>query len=75
MPGHDGHHILRSVRSLDETRHIPILVLTGLSDLGEAMQCMGEGADDYLTKPFNMNELEARVEMLLCRRAQREGLQ
>ena len=66
LPGRDGLDICRTVRSAG--LRTPILLLTARSDTADKIVGLKLGADDYLTKPFDMLELTARVEALLRRR-------
>jgi DNA-binding response OmpR family regulator len=65
LPGLDGRAVCRALRELD--RQVPILFLTALSSVEERVQGLDLGADDYLVKPFDFRELEARVRALLRR--------
>lgn len=67
MPGIDGFEVTRRLRREPELTHIPILVLTGESDLEEKLAAFEAGADDYLCKPFASAELAARLTVLLRR--------
>ncbi len=67
LPGHSGMEILREVRKR-ELRY-PVLVLTARSDWQDKVQALELGADDYVTKPFRLEELMARVNALLRRSA------
>lgn len=69
LPGIDGLEILRCLRSQEETRHLPIMMLTAKGSEIDKVQGLESGADDYLAKPFGMMELVARVRAL-HRRAQ-----
>ena len=71
LPGRDGLSILRHLRERHNT--VPVIVLTARSALDERLEGLNLGADDYLTKPFFMEELVARVQALL-RRASGEKL-
>ncbi len=62
LPGRDGLSILRSMRSRGDDR--PVLLLTARSATQERVMGLDAGADDYLVKPFEMDELEARVRAL-----------
>jgi DNA-binding response OmpR family regulator len=64
LPGFDGHEVCRRVQSL---RPVPVLMLTARDDESDILVGLGVGADDYLTKPFSMRELVARVRVLLRR--------
>lgn len=66
LPGRDGLSLLQARRSEgDET---PALILSALGDVGDRVQGLQCGADDYLIKPFAMDELLARLQVLLRRR-------
>lgn len=65
LPGRDGGTILRRLRARDE--RIPVLVLTARDTLGERVRSLNEGADDFLAKPFELAELEARLTALVRR--------
>jgi DNA-binding response OmpR family regulator len=47
---------------------VPIIIVTALTDLDSKMVAMGAGANDYLTKPFHINDLKSRINTLLERR-------
>lgn len=68
LPGIDGLSILRGLRKRGD--HRPVLLLTAHSELSDRVAGLDAGADDYLVKPFEMDELEARVRALSRRRAQ-----
>jgi two-component system OmpR family response regulator len=61
----DGLEIVKAVR--DAGKQFPVLVLSALASLGERVRGLREGGDDYLTKPFAISELTARIEALLRR--------
>ena len=64
LPGYDGHEVCRRIQA---DRPVPILMLTARGDEADVLVGLGVGADDYLTKPFRMRELVARVGVLLRR--------
>lgn len=64
LPDLNGFHILQKIR---ETSNIPVLMLTAKSDEEDKIAGLRMGADDYLTKPFSINELMARVTSLIRR--------
>jgi len=64
LPGYDGHEVCRRIQA---DRPVPILMLTARGDEADVMVGLGVGAADYLTKPFRMRELVARVGALLRR--------
>ncbi len=72
LPGRDGLSILRNLR--DQHSMVPVILLTARSALNERLDGLNLGADDYLTKPFYIEELVARLHALL-RRASRPANQ
>jgi len=64
LPGFDGHEVCRRIQAV---RPVPVLMLTARDDEADILVGLGVGADDYLTKPFRMRELVARVGALLRR--------
>ena len=71
-PGMSGYEVCRVVKDNPFTSRVPVLMLTGESDVDAKVTGFEAGADDYLTKPFDPRELRARVTALL-RLVQREG--
>lgn len=67
LPGMDGLEILRRVRSQERTAQLPILILTARGSPEDRVKGLNLGADDYLPKPFEVVELEARIKALLRR--------
>ncbi|PCH59481.1 MAG: DNA-binding response regulator [Gammaproteobacteria bacterium] len=65
LPDLSGQEVCRQLRLQDITT--PILVLSAMDSLEDKIECLGLGADDYLTKPFAFNELIARIQALLRR--------
>lgn len=70
MPGMNGIEVCRHVRANPDLAKTPILFLTAKGEMGDKIDGFEAGADDYLTKPFDLRELELRVKALL-RRTQR----
>ncbi len=66
LPGLTGRQLLQRLRARD--RRLPVLILTARDSLAERVQALNQGADDFLAKPFALEELEARL-MALVRRA------
>ncbi|WP_435126081.1 response regulator transcription factor [Actinacidiphila sp. bgisy144] len=64
LPGYDGLEVCRRVQA---DRPVPVLMLTARDDETDMLVGLGVGADDYMTKPFSMRELAARVHVLLRR--------
>ena len=69
LPSLSGIEICRQIRRKPSTRELPIIMLTARGEEGDKIRGLNTGADDYLTKPFSLPELMARVRALL-RRAQ-----
>lgn len=68
MPKIDGYEVTRALRSNEKTRFMPILLLTARAQESDIQTGFDAGADDYLKKPFNPDELVARVRAILSRR-------
>ena len=64
LPGREGWSILQELRSLSDC---PVLMLTALEDVQFRLNAFGEGADDYIPKPFHADEVVARVKAVLKR--------
>jgi DNA-binding response OmpR family regulator len=62
LPGQDGHQVLAGIRRLDS--NLPVVMLTARDDLGSKVSALDGGADDYITKPFLLEELLARIRAL-----------
>ncbi|MEO8202955.1 MAG: response regulator transcription factor [Betaproteobacteria bacterium] len=71
LPGIDGFEVLRRLRLQGHTT--PVLVLTARDAVGDRIHGLDLGADDYMTKPFSIQELAARVRALLRRRLAAQG--
>jgi len=74
MPGINGYETCIRLRELDETKNIPIIFLSSHSSLQERMQGYEVGADDYLVKPFEKENLLVRVNILVKYHNEREEL-
>ncbi len=68
MPNMDGFELCRLMKSTYETSHIPLILLTALTGKAEQLQGLGLGADDYLTKPFDMSLLAQRIKSIIRNR-------
>src|SRR5699024_7197895 len=67
MPGYDGFYVLKELRKFTG---VPVIMLTARSNQQDKVQGLNVGADDYLTKPFSLDELFARVNAVLRRSGQ-----
>jgi DNA-binding response OmpR family regulator len=68
MPKLDGYQLTRRLRELEETRRIPVILLTARAQDDDVARGFEAGADDYIRKPFSPQELRARVQAILGRR-------
>lgn len=65
MPGMDGFEVCRRIRAAPQLAEVPILILTALDDRASLLQGIEAGADDFLTKPIDRYELQARVRTIV----------
>ena len=70
MPRMDGLEAMRHLRANPATTHTPIIALTGLAMTGDRERCLAAGADDYLSKPFHLDELVTMMECLIDTKAE-----
>ena len=73
LPDIDGFEVCRTIKLNEKTKDIPIIMITAKSEEADKVIGLGLGADDYVTKPFGIRELEARIKTVL-RRCQRLDL-
>ena len=73
LPDIDGYEVCRQLRTQSRTRHIPVIFLTQKDERSDKLQGLELGADDYITKPFDIEELKLRVQNAISR-AERESL-
>jgi diguanylate cyclase (GGDEF)-like protein len=69
MPGMDGYEVCRRLKADQQWRHVPVVMLTAKDTTRDLVRGLEIGADDYITKPFNTEELIARIQVLLRIRA------
>ena len=76
MPKMDGYQLCKEIKTNIKTNHIPVILLTAKASLDDKLEGLETGADDYLIKPFNTDELKARVKNLInVRQKMREKFQ
>ncbi len=73
LPDIDGYEVCRTLRTSTRTSHIPVIFLTQKDERSDKLQGLELGADDYITKPFDIEELKLRVQGAI-RRSERESL-
>ncbi|HNT53769.1 MAG TPA: response regulator, partial [Anaerolineaceae bacterium] len=73
LPDIDGYGVCRTLRMNTRTSHIPVIFLTQKDERSDRLQGLELGADDYITKPFDIEELKLRVQNAIAR-AERESL-
>ena len=65
LPDMTGYEVCNKLKKDPSTKSIPIIMLTGMSGTGDKIAGLDLGADDYITKPFDLNELKARIHSVL----------
>ena len=74
MPGIDGYEVCRRLRAGEQTRDIPVMFLTSLEDVQDKARGFEIGGNDYLTKPFEIIEVKARVRSLVKAKAYADAI-
>lgn len=74
MPGMDGHQLLAELRSQPRTADLPFILLTAMADRASVRQGMNTGADDYITKPFQRDEVLEAIRVRLDRAARQQSV-
>jgi len=74
MPGMDGYETCRRLKMSESTRDIPVIFMTALADVNDIVTAFAAGGVDYVTKPFQVEELLARITTHLTLQAQRKQL-
>ncbi len=72
MPDMDGYEVLQSLKADEVLRHIPVIMISALSELDSVVRCIGMGAEDYLPKPFEPTLLKARIGACLEKKRARD---
>ena len=73
MPEMDGFTMLRAIKSNVNISHLPVILLTSKTDIGNRLEGLERGADAYLNKPFSMDELHATIDNLIASRLRLKG--
>ncbi len=73
LPGMNGLEVCRALKRIDDTREIPVVMLTAKGEEADIVAGLELGADDYITKPFSPKVLIARVKTILRRRAEEQA--
>jgi len=72
MPEMDGYEVLQRLKTDEALRHIPVIMISALSELDSVVRCIGMGAEDYLPKPFEPTLLKARIGACLEKKRARD---
>lgn len=72
MPQMDGYEVLQHLKADEALRHIPVIMISALSELDSVVRCIGMGAEDYLPKPFEPTLLKARLGACLEKKRARD---
>ena len=67
MPEMDGYMVCKELKEHDSTKNLPIIILSAKGSVDDKLKAIGFGIDDYMVKPFDPRELEARIKMRLKR--------
>jgi len=73
MPGLDGFEVCQELKSHDQTREIPVIFISALDDIQDKVHGFKAGGVDYITKPFQLEEVLARTETHLAMRNRSVG--
>lgn len=65
MPDMDGFETLKNMRGQHGCKDIPVIMLTSVNEMDDVKKCIGLGANDYVLKPYNMDDLKRRMEKFL----------
>jgi CheY-like chemotaxis protein len=72
MPQMDGFELLARLKREEATSHVPVIVVSGMDDIQSVVRCIEQGAEDHITKPFEMVLLQARIRAALERKRSRD---
>ncbi|MCZ7583813.1 MAG: two-component system response regulator [Deltaproteobacteria bacterium] len=74
MPGLDGYDVLAALKEDDRTRHVPVVMVTALTQVEDRVRALDAGADDFMSKPVDKTEVRARIRSLLKVKAYNDHL-
>ncbi len=72
MPGLDGVGLLKRLKASERTREVPVIIISGDGDIQSVVKCIEHGAEDHVTKPFELALLQARIRASLERKRMRD---
>ncbi|MEE8554009.1 MAG: response regulator, partial [Desulfobacterales bacterium] len=75
MPGMDGYEVCKQLKSEEKTRRIPVIFISALNELDDKIKAFSLGCVDYITKPFQAEEVLARVKTHLALRSLQKSLE
>ncbi|MDQ2669057.1 MAG: response regulator, partial [Gemmatimonadota bacterium] len=67
MPDMNGYEVLERLKSDRDLRHLPVIMITAITEMDSVVRCIELGAEDHLAKPFNATLLRARIDASLAR--------
>src|SRR5690606_25278362 len=73
MPLMDGHKLCRRIKQDAEINHIPVILLTAKNSIDDRIECYQAGADSYISKPFDLKVLEARIHSFLVHKRTKQA--
>jgi len=74
LPGMDGFEVCRSLKEMEQTKNVQVIIITGLSDLEDKIRGIELGSDDFLVKPVNGREITGRINILLKKKKHMDTL-
>ncbi len=72
MPEMSGYEVLERLKSDEALRHVPVIMITAITDMDSVIRCIETGAEDHLPKPFNATLLKARIDASLAKKRLRD---
>ena len=72
MPQMSGYEVLERLKADETLRHVPVIMITAITDMDSVVRCIEQGAEDHLPKPFNATLLKARIDASLAKKRLRD---